>query len=244
MTTMFDFDSTARFRAPTKTPTNTPTLRRPESAPRLYRAGPTAPLANPEPAGILTVQASSCGDPTTAAAWSTSPLGDPTDDLSNDSADFEADRPVGDAKPRAAGKKTLITAAVVGALGGGVALALVVAGYTGWGQPTLAVVSPNASVGSVAPQAPVAPAPTSEVTPTAPPSAQPTTKPTVGKPAPASVPVVSPAPVPQRRGTGTPGGNQGGANPPPGNKRGMNQPGAAGGQPQHPGKKPLVLPQH
>ncbi len=256
MTTMFDLESTATFHEPEATPT----LYRTGSTPTLYRPESTAPLCRPEPTAILTGQSSEYGNLTAAAAWSVSPLGDPTvedgrlsgsadfkadvadddyacADFGGDGADFEDDQPVEDAKPRAFGKKTLITAAVMGALGGGVALALVVAGHTGWGHSKVAVVSPDASVGSVAPQVPAsasaAPAPTSEVAPA--------TTPTAVTPAPAPAPVVSPVPVPQNRGTGTsggnqgnkgggtPGGNQGGACPPGSNKGGGTSGGNQGG---------------
>ncbi len=227
MTTMFDLESTATFHEPEATPT----LYRTGSTPTLYRPESTAPLYRPEPTAILTGQSSEYGNLTAAAAWSVSPLGDPTvedgrlsgsadfeGDPADDDyawADFEADQPVEAAKPRTTGKKTLITSAVVGALGGGVALALVVAGHTGWGHSKVAVVSPNASVGSVAPQVPATASPTaastSQVTPSTP---------TVVTPAPAPVPVVSQVPVPQNRGTGTraAAGNQGGANPWSGNQ--------------------------
>lgn len=263
MTTQFDLNSTARFHVREACEAK-PNLYRPGSTPTLYRPESTAPLARPESTAIPTGRSSECGDVTTAAAWSASPLGDPTDEDGSlsDSPDSEADQPVEDEKPRASGKWTLITAVLVGVLAGGVALALVVAGHTVWGQTKVAVVSPDASVGSVAPSVPAAasstPAPTSEVTPAA--------TPTVVTPTPAPAPTASSVPVPRNRGTGTPGGNQGnkgggstagnqgGANPPGGSKGGLNLPclnlpglnqtGTPGCQPQLPGKQPPAPQRH
>lgn len=157
MTTMFDLELTATFYAPG-----------------------SATFAAPSNA---------FDDLTVASAWSASPLGDPSvedgslfdladfeadfeaPDFEDDSEDFEPDRPVPAAKQRSFGKNTLFAAVVVGAIGGGVALGVMIAGRTGPEQPKPAVVVSDASVGSVTPPVPAAsapsgaPAPTSEVTP-------------------------------------------------------------------------------
>jgi hypothetical protein len=257
MTTQFDLGSTARFRV-REVRESRDSVRgphRPKSTPRLYRAESTAPLAMPEPTAILTRRSIECRDVTTAAAWSASPLGDPTDEDGSlsDSADSDADQPVEDEKPRASGRWTLIVAALVGALGGAVVLAVVVAGHTVWGHPRGAVVSPDASVGSVGPQVPAAAsstqASTSQVMPAATPSVT-TAAPSVTTAAPTPVPAASSAPVPQNRGTGPPRGNQDnkglnlpclnlpGLSQPGGNRGGLNQTGTPGCQPQLPGKQP------
>ena len=140
MTTMFDLESTATFYAPG-----------------------SATFAAPSKA---------FDDLTVASAWSASPLGDPSvedgslfdladfeadfeaPDFEDDSEDFEPDRPVPAAKQRSFGKNTLFAAVVVGAIGGGVALGVMIAGRTGPEQPKPAVVVSDASVGSVTPRFP------------------------------------------------------------------------------------------
>jgi hypothetical protein len=278
-------------------PVSTAPIRQPHPTAPFQQPPSTAPFQQPEATIAYPGQPNADANSDAAPAWSDSPLGDPSvadqqfigpadepqqadydfapTGFQDVPADFEADQPVPAAKRSSFRKRTLLTAAVVGALGGGVALALIVAGHTGGDEPkAAAVVSPNASVGSIAPQASLAPAPTPEVAPpstSAAPSADP------GAPA-ASTPTAAPVvpssnPVPQNRGTGIPAGkgggnpggngNQGGATPPGGTKGGATPPGtprgglnlppglnlpglpgAPGGQPQLPGRQPLIPPRH
>jgi hypothetical protein len=152
MTTMFDLESTATF----------------------YARG-SATFAAPSNA---------FDDLTVASAWSASPLGDPSVEdgslfdvadfeadfeapqFEDDSEDFEPDRPVPAAKQRSFGKNTLFAAVVVGAIVGGVALGVMIAGRTGPDQPKPAVVVTDASVGSVTPPVPAASAPSGASAPT------------------------------------------------------------------------------
>jgi hypothetical protein len=252
-------------------PVSTAPFARPVSTAPFQQPQSTATLYRPEQTAAYPGQANAHANSNAAPAWSDSPLGDPSvedgqlfrsadvepdladydyaptgveADLENEPADFEADQPVPAEKPNSFRKRSLLAAAVVGALGGGVALALIVAGRTGWDEAKPAVVSPNASVGSVAPEASIAPAPTSDA---APPSAAPTPSaaPSGDPGVPASstpTPVVvapSSTPLPQNRGAGNPAskgganpggnGNQGGGTPPGGNKGGATPPGTPRG---------------
>ncbi|OBF75572.1 hypothetical protein A5750_10775 [Mycobacterium sp. 852002-51613_SCH5001154] len=125
-------------------------------------------------------------DLTVAEAWASSPLGDPTIEDGSSAQPVESeDSPATTviAKPRSWGTNALVAGAVVAALGAVAGLGLLLIDGSGSKELKPTVVAPNASVGSVQPQAPSAVAPP-PVAP-APPSA----------PAPADAAQVSPGPV-------------------------------------------------
>jgi len=99
-------------------------------------------------------------DLTVASAWASSPLGDPAieDGFLSASPDSDYDPP---ARPsstlRSAGRNAVLAAAVVGAIGAVAGVGLLAIGGIGSSQLKPAVVIPNSSVGSVAPQPPAAP---------------------------------------------------------------------------------------
>ncbi len=115
-------------------------------------------------------------DLTVAEAWASSPLGDPAiEDASlSQSAESEDCPPTTViAKPRSRGTNAIVAAAVVAGIGAVAGLGLILISGNGSNQhQKTAVVVPNSSVGSVAPQAPsavppapVVPAPPAVATP-------------------------------------------------------------------------------
>jgi hypothetical protein len=95
-------------------------------------------------------------DATIAEAWASSPLGDPEDEFLSHPAKFEDFPPTTvTAKPRSRGTNVLVGGAVVAAIGMVAGLGLMLLDGSSK-QEKPAVVVPNSSVGTVAPQAPSA----------------------------------------------------------------------------------------
>jgi hypothetical protein len=118
-----------------------------------------------------TATIASSNAPTSASAWSSSPLGDP-DDASgylSDPDDFGFDDACSVSKPRSASKVAFAALAAVGAIGGGLLLGAVLFGG-GSSHPKTADVVPGASTQSITPNAPdaVPPAAVPEPAPLAP----------------------------------------------------------------------------
>jgi hypothetical protein len=106
-------------------------------------------------------------DMTAAAAWASSPLGNPAieDGSLSHPNDFDYYEPASaTAKPRSTGRNALVAAAVVGAIGAVATLGVVLVNGNGSSQPKPAVVIPGSHVGTSTPQAPSS-APSSPVTP-------------------------------------------------------------------------------
>ena len=138
-------------------------------------------------------------DMTAAAAWASSPLGDPAieDGSLLHPNDFEYDEPASaTAKPRWTGRNAVVAAALVGAIGAVGALGFILVNGNGSNEPKPTGVVPGSHIGTSTSQAPspnpssVTLAPTSPVTP--PDTGQPPTQ----TPAPAGggYPALAPAP--------------------------------------------------
>jgi hypothetical protein len=136
-------------------------------------------------------------DATIAEAWASSPLGDPEDEFLSHPAKFEDFPPTTvTAKPRSRGTNVLVGGAVVAAIGMVAGLGLMLLDGSSK-QEKPAVVVPDSSVGTVAPQAPsaVPPSPVAATPPGQGPTGPGGDAPALSGPAPAPGPGERPRPI-------------------------------------------------